>query len=55
MDEILIRIDGKDYWLWIGYEPNMDLCFMMYISREGTIFVCYQFFQRIKEQIWRKP
>jgi hypothetical protein len=32
----------KDYyWLWIAYEPDMDLCLMMhiYIKRERTIFV----------------
>ncbi len=26
VDETLIQIDGKDYWLWIAYEPDMDLC-----------------------------
>ena len=45
VDETLIQIDGKDYWLWIAYEPDMDLCLMMHISRERTIFVCYQFFK----------
>ena len=39
VDETLIQIDGKDYWLWIAYEPDMDLCLMMHISRERTIFV----------------
>ena len=36
VDETLIQIDGKDYWLWIAYdEPDMDLCLMMmYISRK---------------------
>ena len=43
VDETLIQIDGKDYWLWIAYEPDMDLCLMMNISRERTMFVCYQF------------
>jgi transposase-like protein len=41
VDETLIQIDGQDYWLWIAYEPDMDLCLMMHISRERTIFVCY--------------
>ena len=34
VDETLIQIDGKDYWLWIAYEPNVDLCLMVHISRE---------------------
>jgi transposase-like protein len=24
IDETLIQIDGKDYCLWIAYEPNLD-------------------------------
>ena len=27
VDETFIQIDGNnDYWLWIAYEPDMDLC-----------------------------
>ena len=58
VDETLfIQIDGKDYWLWIAYEPDMDLCLMMhYISRERTIiFVCYQFFKQLRKRFGRKP
>ena len=29
VDETLIQIDGQDYWLWLAYEPNMDLCLMV--------------------------
>jgi transposase-like protein len=39
----LLQIDGGcDYcWLWIAYEPNLDVCLMMHLSRERTIiFVC---------------
>jgi putative transposase len=57
VDETLIQIDGMDYWLWIAYEPDMDLCLMMhiYISRERTIFVCYQFFKELRKRFGRKP
>ena len=54
VDETLIQIDGKDYWLWIAYEPDMDLCLMMHISRERTIFVCYQFFRQIRTRFENK-
>ena len=37
VDETLIQIDGKDYWLWIAYEPNVDLCLMVHISREREL------------------
>jgi transposase-like protein len=39
VDETLLRIDGQDYWLWIAYEPNLNTCLMMHLSRERTIFV----------------
>jgi transposase-like protein len=32
VDETLIQIDGKDYWLWITYEPNIKRCLMMHLS-----------------------
>ena len=55
VDETLIQIDGQDYyWLWIAYEPNMDLCLMMHLSRERTIFICYQFFKELRKRFGRK-
>jgi putative transposase len=45
VDETLLRIDGQDYWLWIAYEPTLNRCLMMDLSRERTIFVCYRFFR----------
>jgi transposase-like protein len=54
VDETLIQIDGKDYWLWIAYEPNVDLCLMVHISRERTIFICYQFFKELRKRFSRK-
>jgi hypothetical protein len=34
--EILLQIDGPDYWLWwIAYEPKLNVCLiLMYLSRE---------------------
>lgn len=26
VDETLFQIDGQDYWLWVAYEPNLDVC-----------------------------
>ena len=55
VDETLLRIDGQDYWLWIAYEPNLNICLMMHLSRERTIFVCYQFFRQLRNRYGRKP
>jgi putative transposase len=54
VDETLIQIDGQDYWLWLAYEPNMDLCLMVHMSRERTIFICYQFFKELRKRFGRK-
>jgi putative transposase len=55
VDETLLHIDGKNYWLWIAYEPNLNVCLMMHLSRERTIFVCYQFFKHLRNRYGRKP
>jgi putative transposase len=55
VDETLLQIDGQDYWLWIAYEPNLDACLMMHLSRERTIFVCYQFFKQLLNRYGNKP
>lgn len=54
VDETLLRIDGQDYWLWIAYEPNLNVCLMMHLSRERTILVCYQFFKQLRSTYGRK-
>ncbi len=55
VDETLLQIDGKDYWLWIAYEPNLNVCLMMHLSRERTILVCYHFFKQLRNRYGRKP
>ena len=55
VDETLLQVDGQNYWLWIAYEPNLDVCLMMHLSRERTIFVCYQFFKQLRTRFGRKP
>lgn len=55
VDETLIRIDGRDYWLWVAYEPDLNVCLSMHLSRERTIFVCYRFFKQLRKRYGRKP
>jgi putative transposase len=55
VDETLIKVDGQNYWLWIAYEPKLNTCLMMHLSRERTIFVCYQFFKQLRTKFGRKP
>jgi hypothetical protein len=57
VDETLIQIDGGQdyYWLWIAYEPNMDLCLMMhtYQEKEPSSYML-SVLQGITEEIWQK-
>lgn len=55
VDETLIQIGSHDYWLWIAYEPTLNSCLMMHLSRERTIFVCYQFFKQLRSRYGKKP
>src|SRR5919198_4757191 len=55
VDETLIQIDGKNYWLWIAYEPHLNSCLMMHLSRERTIFVCYRFLKQLRNRYGSKP
>jgi transposase-like protein len=34
VDETLVKIDGMEYWLWVAYEPSLEVCLMMHLSRE---------------------
>jgi transposase-like protein len=54
VDETLIKINGQDHWLWIAYEPNIHSCLLFHLSRERTIFVCYQFFRQIRSRYGSK-
>ena len=55
VDETLLQIDGQDYWLWIAYEPALNSCLMMHLSRERTLLVCYRFFKQLRNRYGRKP
>ena len=48
VDETLVQIEGKDYWLWVAYEPALNMCLLMHLSRERTLFVCYRFFKQLQ-------
>jgi hypothetical protein len=50
------QIDSRDYyWLWIAYEPNMDLCLMIctYQEKEPSSYML-SVLQGITEEIWQK-
>jgi transposase-like protein len=36
VDETLVKIDGLKYWLWLAYEPNLNVCLLFHLSRERT-------------------
>jgi putative transposase len=46
---------GLEYWLWVAYELNLEVCLMMHLSSEITILVCYQFFKQLRGRYGRRP
>jgi putative transposase len=55
VDETLITIKGREYWLWIAYEPSLDRCLMMRLSVERTLMICYLFLKDVRKRYGRKP
>ena len=55
VDENLVKINGQNYWLWIAYEPHINSCLSVHLSKERTIFIYYQFFKQIREKYGKKP
>jgi transposase-like protein len=64
-DERLFRaifVDGthvqieEGYWIWIADEPALNSCLiLMHLSRKRTmIFVCYQFFKKLRDRFGRR-
>jgi transposase-like protein len=35
VDKTLVKINGQEYWLWIAYEPSMNKCLAMHLSRQN--------------------
>ena len=48
IDESMITVKGEVYWLWIAYEPYINKYLLMYISKERTVLICYNFIKRLK-------
>lgn len=38
----------------MAYEPTLNICLMMHLSRERTIFVCYHFYKQLRDRYGRK-
>ena len=55
VDETLIRFRGREYWLWIAYEPRLRRCLMMHLSVERTLMVCYLFLKRVRARYGVRP
>ena len=40
VDETLIKINGKYYWLWLAYEPNLHVCLFAIPHIKRKNYVC---------------
>jgi hypothetical protein len=44
----MLQIDVQDYWLWVAYEPYLDVCLSMHLSRMLPVL------SAIAPQVWKK-
>ena len=49
IDETMITVKDEVYWLWVAYEPYTKKYLLMNISKEKTVFICYNFIKRLKK------
>jgi transposase-like protein len=47
--ETTITIKDEVYWLWVAYEPYTKKYLLMNISKDKTVFICYNFIKRLKK------
>jgi len=52
VDETLIKINGKYYWLWLAYEPNLhvSVCYSTYQNKELSLYVI-SFSNRLEQDL----
>lgn len=43
VDETLPKTDGQEYWLWLAYGHNLDVCLIMHLSRKRTFLYVASF------------
>ena len=48
IDESMITVNGKRYWLWIAYEPYINKYLLMDISKDRNTLRCYYFIKRLR-------
>jgi transposase-like protein len=55
VDETLLRINGPDYhWLWLAYEPNLNVCLLSSIKRRNYLPLDATVFQTDTSKIWKQ-
>lgn len=55
VEEILIKVNGQDAWLWVAYEPNLHVCLLFRLPAERTIFVCRHLFKQLRNRYRNNP
>ncbi len=48
IDESMITVDDKRYWLWIDYELYINKYLLMHISKDKTVLTCYYFIKKLR-------
>ena len=55
VDETMIRIRGREAWVWVAFEPGLRCFLAFHISYNRSILDAHTFLKRLRTRYGRKP
>jgi putative transposase len=55
VDETMIRIRGRQAWVWVAFEPGLKVFLAFHVSYNRSILDAHMFLKRLRHTYGRKP
>jgi putative transposase len=55
VDETMIRIRGRQAWVWVAFEPGLKVFLAFHVSYNRSILDAHTFLKRLRHTYGRKP
>jgi len=55
VDETMIRIRGREAWVWVAFEPGLRVFLAFHVSYNRSILDAHTFLKRLRSRYGRKP
>jgi len=55
VDETMIRIRGREAWVWVAYEPRLKMFLAFHVSYNQSILDAYLLMKELRSRYGRKP